>query len=226
MTEFLLLELFPRNPWQVLTRSVIFDRVWDYDFGPRLERFSRSTSATCAASRGGRRAAADPHRSRRRACPARAVSLTRLALASAVAVAGGRAGVARVVRARPPELLQSIDESLRQRTESVSVFDERLFPLRGDRLAARRGARLRAGRDRGGRHLPPPRRRGDASVAGSRGRRGRNARTVLLRRDTRGNSTSGSSPTSSWTESRCRSPARSTRSTAHRTGSPRSWRRS
>ena len=34
-TEFLLLELFLRNPRQVLTRSVIFDRVWDYDFGPR-----------------------------------------------------------------------------------------------------------------------------------------------------------------------------------------------
>ena len=34
-TEFLLLELFLRNPRPVLTRSVIFDRVWDYDFGPR-----------------------------------------------------------------------------------------------------------------------------------------------------------------------------------------------
>ncbi|MFP5299252.1 MAG: response regulator transcription factor [Actinomycetota bacterium] len=33
-TEFLLLELFMLNPKQVLTRSVIFDRVWGYDFGP------------------------------------------------------------------------------------------------------------------------------------------------------------------------------------------------
>jgi len=33
-TEFALLELFLRNPKQVLTRSVIFDRVWGYDFGP------------------------------------------------------------------------------------------------------------------------------------------------------------------------------------------------
>jgi two-component system, OmpR family, response regulator MprA len=32
-TEFSLLELFMRNPRQVLTRSVIFDRVWGYDFG-------------------------------------------------------------------------------------------------------------------------------------------------------------------------------------------------
>jgi two-component system response regulator MprA len=31
--EFALLELFLRNPRQVLTRSVIFDRVWGYDFG-------------------------------------------------------------------------------------------------------------------------------------------------------------------------------------------------
>jgi two-component system response regulator MprA len=33
-TEFLLLELFMRNPRQVLTRTVIFERVWGYDFGP------------------------------------------------------------------------------------------------------------------------------------------------------------------------------------------------
>ena len=33
-TEFPLLELFLRNPRQVLTRSVIFERVWGYDFGP------------------------------------------------------------------------------------------------------------------------------------------------------------------------------------------------
>ena len=33
-TEFALLELFLRNPRQVLTRSVIFERVWGYDFGP------------------------------------------------------------------------------------------------------------------------------------------------------------------------------------------------
>jgi two-component system response regulator MprA len=33
-TEFSLLELFLRHPRQVLTRSIIFDRVWGYDFGP------------------------------------------------------------------------------------------------------------------------------------------------------------------------------------------------
>jgi two-component system, OmpR family, response regulator MprA len=34
MTEFALLELLMRNQGQVLTRSVIFERVWGYDFGP------------------------------------------------------------------------------------------------------------------------------------------------------------------------------------------------
>jgi two-component system response regulator MprA len=33
-TEFHLLELFMLHPRQVLTRSVIFERVWEYDFGP------------------------------------------------------------------------------------------------------------------------------------------------------------------------------------------------
>ncbi len=33
-TEFQLLELFMRNPRVVLTRSVIHERVWGYDFGP------------------------------------------------------------------------------------------------------------------------------------------------------------------------------------------------
>jgi two-component system response regulator MprA len=33
-TEFLLLELFMMNARRVLTREVIFDRVWGYDFGP------------------------------------------------------------------------------------------------------------------------------------------------------------------------------------------------
>ncbi|TAK66979.1 MAG: response regulator transcription factor [Dehalococcoidia bacterium] len=32
-TEYQLLEMFLRNPGQVLTRELIFDRVWGYDFG-------------------------------------------------------------------------------------------------------------------------------------------------------------------------------------------------
>jgi two-component system response regulator MprA len=34
-TEFRLLELLMRHPGQVLTRSQIFEAVWEYDFGPR-----------------------------------------------------------------------------------------------------------------------------------------------------------------------------------------------
>ena len=33
-TEFALLELFLRHPRQVLTRPIIFEHVWGYDFGP------------------------------------------------------------------------------------------------------------------------------------------------------------------------------------------------
>jgi two-component system, OmpR family, response regulator MprA len=34
-TEFALLELFLRNPRRVLTRDLLHERVWGYDFGPR-----------------------------------------------------------------------------------------------------------------------------------------------------------------------------------------------
>jgi two-component system response regulator MprA len=34
-TEYLLLELFLRNPGRVLTPTLIFEQVWGYDFGPR-----------------------------------------------------------------------------------------------------------------------------------------------------------------------------------------------
>ena len=34
-TEYALLDLFLRNPRQVLTRELIMERVWNYDFGPR-----------------------------------------------------------------------------------------------------------------------------------------------------------------------------------------------
>jgi two-component system, OmpR family, response regulator MprA len=33
-TEFALLELFLRHPRQVLTRTIVFEHVWGYDFGP------------------------------------------------------------------------------------------------------------------------------------------------------------------------------------------------
>ncbi len=39
-TEFRLLELLLRNPRQVLTRELIFDRVWGFDFGPNSNTLS------------------------------------------------------------------------------------------------------------------------------------------------------------------------------------------
>jgi DNA-binding response OmpR family regulator len=39
-TEFRLLELLLRNPRQVLTRELIFDRVWGFDFGPTSNTLS------------------------------------------------------------------------------------------------------------------------------------------------------------------------------------------
>jgi two-component system response regulator MprA len=32
-TEFSIFEVFPLHPRQVLTRAVLFERVWGYDFG-------------------------------------------------------------------------------------------------------------------------------------------------------------------------------------------------
>lgn len=39
-TEFRLLELFLRNPRQVLTREQIFERVWGFNFGPHSNTLS------------------------------------------------------------------------------------------------------------------------------------------------------------------------------------------
>ncbi len=53
-TEFSLLELFMRNPRQVLTRSLIFERVWGYDFGGDLELARRLRRLPAAQDRGRR----------------------------------------------------------------------------------------------------------------------------------------------------------------------------
>ena len=106
-TEFLLLELFLRNPRQVLTRDVIFDRVWA-DFGPTSNSL-RSTSATSAARP---RPAASRASSRRCAASGTApasrrdsdvsfrLRVTPAAAAVAIAVAGSAAVVQR--SGRPP----------------------------------------------------------------------------------------------------------------------------
>lgn len=56
-TEFQLLELFLRNPRQVLTRAVIVERVWGYDFGPTSNSidvyvgYLRRKTETCGGAR-------------------------------------------------------------------------------------------------------------------------------------------------------------------------------
>ena len=40
-TEYQLLELLMLNPRRVLPPSLIYERVWGYDFGPELERAAR-----------------------------------------------------------------------------------------------------------------------------------------------------------------------------------------
>src|ERR1700692_4996256 len=59
-TEFALLELFLRNPRQVLTRSVIFDRVWGYDFGYGSNPLRVHTSFFPEKNAGGRGPRAGP----------------------------------------------------------------------------------------------------------------------------------------------------------------------
>ena len=52
-TEYQLLELLMLNPRQVLSHSLIYDRVWGYDFGPPRTRCA-CTSGICVASWRGR----------------------------------------------------------------------------------------------------------------------------------------------------------------------------
>ena len=63
-TEFSLLELFLRNPRQVLTRSIIFERVWGFDFGPDVQLARRLHRLSATQDRGGREAPPHPHRAR------------------------------------------------------------------------------------------------------------------------------------------------------------------
>ena len=65
-TEFALLELFLRNPRQVLTRSIIFERVWGYDFGPTSNSLDVYIGYLRRKTEDGGGTAADPHGARRR----------------------------------------------------------------------------------------------------------------------------------------------------------------
>ena len=102
-TEFALLELFLLNPRQVLTRSIIFERVWGYDFGFGSNSLDVYIGYLRRKTEAGRQAAPDPDDPRRRLRAARAMSF-RARLTLAVAARGRRRRRGRVgdhLRARP-----------------------------------------------------------------------------------------------------------------------------
>ena len=87
-TEYLLLELFLRNPRRVLTRSTIFEAVWGYDFGYASNSLDVYIGYLRRKTEVGGRATPDPHPARRRLRPPGAMSFrARLMLLVAAAVA-------------------------------------------------------------------------------------------------------------------------------------------
>ena len=73
-TEYQLLELLMLNPRRVLSHSLIYDRVWGYDFGPASNAMRVYVGYLRRKLEERGRARADPHGARRRLRPARAVS--------------------------------------------------------------------------------------------------------------------------------------------------------
>ena len=122
-TEFSLLELFLRHPRQVLTRSVIFDRVWGYDFGPASNSLEVYVGYLRRKTEAGGRAAAAAHGPRRGLRAAGAMSFRRrLLLACAAAVAGAVALAAVLAYALVRDTLrEQIDQSLQAATQSFSA---------------------------------------------------------------------------------------------------------
>ena len=87
-TEAHLLELFMRNPRQVLPRSLIYERVWGYDFSHSSNALDVYVGYLRRKTEADERAAPDPHRPRHGLRPARAMSLrARLTLVAAGVVA-------------------------------------------------------------------------------------------------------------------------------------------
>ena len=122
-TEFSLLELFLLNPRQVLTRSIIFERVWGYDFGfgsnsldVYIGYLRRKTE------QGGKPRLIQTIRgvgyALRRSMSFRARLTLAVALAVAVAVAATSAITYVLVR---NELRSQVDDALRERVSDVRL---------------------------------------------------------------------------------------------------------
>ena len=128
-TEFALLELFLRNPRQVLTRSIIFERVWGYDFGPTSNSLDVYIGYLRRKTEDGGRAAADPHGPRRRLRASRGLSVSfraRIAVGSAAAVALSIVAASVLVYLIAREQLRApVDEALETRAAQISVATAR-----------------------------------------------------------------------------------------------------
>ncbi len=121
-TEFLLLELFLLNPRQVLTRSLVYERVWGYDFGPSSNALDVyiGTPPQARVRRGASARADDP---RRRLRAARAMTFRgRLTLAAAAAVAVAIAVASLVVYLVMRDALRDeVDATLRERADVAQL---------------------------------------------------------------------------------------------------------
>ena len=144
-TEFSLLELFLRNPRQVLTRSADLRARLGLRLRADVELARGVRRLPAAEDRGGRGAAADPYGARRRLRPARAMTLrARLTLSAALAVAAAvvLASIARLLRraqrdARRDRRRRCAHE---RRSSSERPFDEGFPPVPEPLLGGARAA--------------------------------------------------------------------------------------
>ena len=162
-TEHLLLEFLLENPRRVLSREVIFDRVWHYDFGPTSKALDVYIGYLRRKTEADGRAAPDPHRARGRLRAARAVNLRRRVIVLsgvAVAVAVAAVSIVTYVLVRD-ELRGRVDSELRRDVEHL--------------LLGRRLQRSAAARDRQRQRSHPRRARpscgrlGDTAAVPARG---------------------------------------------------------
>ena len=155
-TEFALLELFLRNPRQVLTRSIIFERVWGYDFGPTSNSLDVYIGYLRRKTEDGGALAADPHgprcRDTRFARPERELQGTHRG-----GIGGCRRALdRRCVRARLPHRARAAPRARRRGARDARCTD----------LGATAGRDPRAGRtELSGR--PPGVRRGEEATSSS-----------------------------------------------------------
>ena len=154
-TEYQLLELLMLNPRRVLPHSVIYDRVWGYDFGPTSNalRVYIGYLRRKLEQAGARRA--DPHGPRRGLRAARAVSVartmtlrTRIAAVASVSVALAvlAAAIGLYVAVRS-DLRGEVDSALRSRAHGVRAPAASGRPRRTARAARPAGALPAAGAD-------------------------------------------------------------------------------